>query len=107
MNRQQFHALLDTFVNNAIEYKDQRYGRQLASIMERYALHLRAEFGGATAPRSKTETTQEMAARIARNTVEAMPSMRCPQCQRVWVKDILGDVQCPKCHIDMEEYVNS
>jgi hypothetical protein len=37
---------MTTFVQNAIDKPDQKYGRQLASIMERHALQLRATVGG-------------------------------------------------------------
>lgn len=45
-NRQMLAGLLRTTVDHIQKNSDERYARQLASLMERYALILRSEFGG-------------------------------------------------------------
>ena len=44
--RMRLLGMLRTAVVNAIERRDQVYGRQLASLLERYSLILRGYFGG-------------------------------------------------------------
>lgn len=46
MDRQQFGNTLRTFVENAIAYDDETWGRQLATMFELHSLRLRAQFGG-------------------------------------------------------------
>jgi hypothetical protein len=44
--RQLLAGQLRSAVKGAMAYNDQKYGRQLASLLERHALMLRATFGG-------------------------------------------------------------
>lgn len=44
--RQTLSNMLRTAVESAIEHDDQKYGRQLASQLERQAMILRVNFGG-------------------------------------------------------------
>jgi hypothetical protein len=44
--RQKFANELRTAVENAIAHDDQRYGRQLATMFEKFGMVLRAHFGG-------------------------------------------------------------
>ena len=46
MQRQQLAGLVRTFVETAIANDDTKYGRQLASMFEKYSMHLRLYFGG-------------------------------------------------------------
>lgn len=45
MKRQQFFALCNTFVQNAVERQDAPFGRQMATMFERYVETLREQFG--------------------------------------------------------------
>ena len=46
INRQALVKLIKTFAQNAIEYDDRAFGRQLATICEQAAVSLRLKFGG-------------------------------------------------------------
>jgi hypothetical protein len=46
MTRQHFYNLIRTFTENAIGHDDAAWGRQLATMFEKYSLILRAHYGG-------------------------------------------------------------
>jgi hypothetical protein len=45
-SRQELFNMIRTFTENAIGHDDEHFGRQLAAVLERHSLRLRAYFGG-------------------------------------------------------------
>ena len=77
INRQALVKLIKTFAQNAIEYDDQPFGRQLATICEQAAVSLRLKFGGRSmllAARAPREQSAKKVAHKPSNGVAQEPT---------------------------------
>lgn len=78
LTRQGLTSILTAFTDNAIANGDQRWGRQLASILESHADRLRIAFGNAVSleGKAKTEANRRSKAKQAKGSQisqEAIP----------------------------------
>lgn len=73
LTRQALTSILAAFTENAIAKGDQKWGRQLASLLESYANQLRARFGHAVALEGAAKTQANRRAE-AKRAIGSPPS---------------------------------